>query len=218
MRKRDYNLFIQEALAGMGRHRNCKPLFQTITFKQVDFNCEERFVQHCFRVSDCLYQHICSNLIRNHSRPTKRHLQPVTYAFIDVAGSSSVKIAKIERVPHIHSIVLADGSIALKYQRFINFKLKQDLSAIMAMKKIGSLPSIFQSSISCIATVDLQEVAPGQLETVLRYSSKLLTHPVASRQSLFLMNPDTTKFRKVNRNVWTTSMVPVHQGLTGQNF
>ena len=140
MRAQDYNQFIEEALDGMTRIRNCKPFFQTVTFKRFVFTGEERLADHCFKVTDSLYQHTCSNLIRNYARQSKRHLQPITYDFIDAAGSKSTTITKLETVPHIHSIVLVDNSIAQKYQNFFSLKLNHDLGAITTQKPASVTP------------------------------------------------------------------------------
>lgn len=205
MLQTEYDSFIAESLDCMTQHGNHKCFLQTVTFKPIDFKKEESFIDHCFITHQTLYKHICSKLIRNYTRQSKRHLQPISYDLIDASGSKHIKVTRIETVPHVHSIVFVDNQLADKYALILKNDIPQDISAMSNYRNRNQTQSSFNRLLSFVATADLREIPHEDLESTLRYSSKLLTHPISNHHSLFSMNPDKRKHSNDNQSLHITT-------------
>lgn len=164
---------------------------------------EEGYIQKCFDVNQTLYLYLCRNLVSNHTRRSKHHLQPLTYDFIDASTSKTKKIVEIDSVPHTHSLVLVENPLKEQYLHLSNVCLSNYLQNLK-LRKIQYLEmSTFDRALLCIESVDTQEVDGCDLKKVILYASKLLQHPVSNRLSLMNMLPNLSSS---SPRIWQTEV------------
>lgn len=127
--------------------------------------------QHAFDTLQTLYKFIYSHLVNNWTRPTKHHLLPISFDFLDDPRSKphNSRITTFNTTPHIHSIVL----FRHEHQKHLSRLSHQ----------------AFYQQIPAIESVHLKPINPHEELKTFNYASKLLQHPIATTTSLYDFNP-----------------------------
>jgi hypothetical protein len=130
--------------------------------------------QHCFRHHNKLYLNICSTLVSNHTRASKKHLLPISFDFIDDTRSKSKTVYQLEDTPHMHSIVFVRNQHCTRFESCI----ADNANSILHNRDLKSIESVHTERIT------------NDLKKTIRYASKLLLNPVASTDvMLYTINP-----------------------------
>ena len=144
----------------------------------------------CFKAFEQFYVRLLSELMHHYERPGLRHLQPLTFAFVDYPGTKRKKsrpesnFEKLlrrlgrehpEMTPHIHALMLIHPDLVERFEQ-----------------RQPYLEFLFQSLETINRTLDIRELTqPGDDERVLAYSSELLkkSHPDLRDVDLFMWLP-----------------------------
>lgn len=148
------------------------PYFVTKVFWLPSGKINDASVDNVCKLNRVFYTHILSHLVPNYSRPSKRHLQPKSFDFIDVEGSAgTMRNLRIQdsNWPHIHSILfLHENQVepfeVLMEDGFNSILTFQDRSG---NEPFRNLKSIHAKPIT------------HDLDRVVGYAAKLLDHPEA---------------------------------------
>ncbi len=161
------------------------PFLVTIRFKPVSSGSVTRKSEMIFSLCDRLYSHIVSRLISNQNR--KPHLFPLTYNFIDVAGSKYCASSDITHVTsfHLHCIYLVHSAVLVPFERLASEDFKSSVN--YRSRKTGEYPFSQVESIHCEAIV------PSDVSAVVDYSAKLMKinqfYSRMSDMTFFSQNP-----------------------------
>jgi hypothetical protein len=153
-------------------HIDFIPYFVTKVFCFASGKFNENSVDNVWKLNRVLYTHILSQLIPNYSRPSKRHLQPKSFDFIDVEGSAgTMRNLRIQdsNWPHIHSILFIHENQVEPFEVL----MEDGFNSILTFQdRSGNEP--FRNLKSIHATPITHD-----LDRVVGYAAKLLDHPEA---------------------------------------
>lgn len=131
------------------------------------------------RTFDQFYRHLCSHLLGNNwHAPSRRHTQPLTWAWIDVGSGSDVVLppcgrrrrywssvgevfprGDLEDLPHIHAIMLVHPEVAGAFRKLLRGR---------------GLHGLLQEFSSHVRDVHAQLIASPDIKRVVQYCAKYL--------------------------------------------
>lgn len=143
----------------------------------------ETYINYTQKHYNTLYLHLCSQLVKNFSRNSKQSLLPISFDFIDAPFSKQSKtIHSFSTVPHIHSIVFITNEQSSKFETLAASNFYHILHPKQYRPK----------QLSAIESIHAEPINHDLFKT-LKYSSKLLVHPIADKHTLYTINPRSLK-------------------------
>lgn len=171
-KQNNYHKAVVQCIAQMcSRHaRTHKPYLVTTRFVETlpsFYRNNDVIAQNALRSYSKLYRHICSSLISNFARPSKRDLLPKSFDFIDDSCSKSKKVQRLSASRHVHSITLVHCDQAEQFESLMIDNFKHVLAPKGSKKgELHDIESVHAEPIT------------HNIESTIGYASKLLLNPI----------------------------------------